>query len=167
MEDEIVDIVDEEDNVIKKMKRSEAEKNNCRLRVAKILVFNEEEKLVIQKRIDDKKRNYPGMWDIGIGETVKSDECYEDAAIRGLQEEYGIKVEYLQYLFKFVFRGSLCRNYAVYKVYVNEPVKFDPKEIEKIKKVTKNDLIQMFDIKKFTPPSIPIYQKYLEINNGN
>jgi len=160
---EYVDIVDEEDNVIDTVTRKEAEDKTLRMRSSKILVFDEDENLIIQKRSNDKKRTYPGMWDIAVAETVQAGESYLDAASRGLKEEYGICCEDIKFLFKFLFTGTETkRNYEVFKVYNNDKINFDKKEVEKIRVVNKKQLLEMFDEEEFTPSSIPIYEEYLK-----
>lgn len=94
MQDEYLDIVDENDNVIGKDTRENIYNNGLEhnVRVINIFVFNSEGKLLLPKK-SIKSRFFPGRFDFSCGEHVVSGEDYYQAAIRGLEEELGIKGE--------------------------------------------------------------------------
>ena len=78
MKDEPVDIVDEKDNVIDTVPRSEMRKNNLRHRTAYFMVFNSKGELLITKR-SKTKDIYPDLYEIPGGTLGKS-ESYEENA---------------------------------------------------------------------------------------
>jgi|GEM_PF-1471426 len=109
--DELIDIVDAQDRVIKTMWRSEASKNwqimcdNKEYRRAALsFVANKKGEICLMRRTENKSY-LPGYWAIPGG-GVMSGESYEAAFKRELQEEVGINAQpensrYLGYLKPF------------------------------------------------------------------
>eukprot|EP01080_Neovahlkampfia_damariscottae_P006313 gene6313-10320_t len=64
-----------------------------------IFVFNKNNELLIQKRANNKGKlflrvKFPRyLWDLSVTEHLKENETYESGAIRGLEEELGIKIK--------------------------------------------------------------------------
>jgi len=67
---EYVDIVDENDRIIKCVTRKEMRKNGLRHRGTAILVFNSHGQLFVHKRTITKDI-FPGFYDIAVGELSK------------------------------------------------------------------------------------------------
>ncbi len=89
-QDEIFDIVDQRDRVIGKATRGEVHKDPSLIhRSIAILVYRNDE-LFLQKRSMTKDA-FPGVWTCSVAGHVDSGESYEEAAIREMQEELGIK----------------------------------------------------------------------------
>lgn len=109
--DELIDIVDAQDRVIKIMWRSEASKNWRAMcdnkefrRAALAFVANKKNEICLMRRTEDKSY-LPGYWAIPGG-GVMTGESYEVAFKRELQEEVGIiahtdNSRYLGYLKPF------------------------------------------------------------------
>lgn len=97
---EIFDLVDQDDNVIGTATRDECHKNNLRHRAVHILVFNPKGELFIQKR-SKTKDVFPGLLEGSASGHVSSGETYEEAAVRELEEELGIKDHKLNEVAKF------------------------------------------------------------------
>ncbi len=72
-------------------KGEDVPKGSYRLAV-KLLVFNSEKKMLIQKRSSEKKE-YPAMWDISVRGSVISGETSEEGIKRETKEELGIDIE--------------------------------------------------------------------------
>ncbi len=89
-ETEAVEIVDGGDRPLAVMSLSEAHRQSLRHRTVLVLVYNPEGKVYIQKR-SRSKRLYPGRWDISVSGHVLANESREDAALRELDEELGIR----------------------------------------------------------------------------
>jgi isopentenyl-diphosphate delta-isomerase type 1 len=87
---EPVDLVDKNDKVIGTTTKEHAHQTGEIHRAVHVFVFNSEGKIFLQLRAKDKFL-FPGVWDSSVGEHIKKSEEYETAAIRGLQEELGIK----------------------------------------------------------------------------
>ena len=91
--DEYLDLVDENDNVVGKKKRSEVYAENLsNFRVINAFVINLKGEIWIPRRAA-KKRIYPLCLDMSMGGHVESGESYEDALRRELREELNINVD--------------------------------------------------------------------------
>src|SRR3989344_5920035 len=91
--DELLDLVNEEDEVIGTVWRSEAHKNPSKIhREIAVAVFNHKGEVLIQQR-SMKKTNDPGEWKITAAGHVASGENPKDSAEREVLEELGIKVK--------------------------------------------------------------------------
>jgi 16S rRNA (adenine1518-N6/adenine1519-N6)-dimethyltransferase len=87
--EELFDVVDEQDVVLRPETRDVVHVNNLRHRAVHMLLFNSQGELFLQKRSMWKDRN-PGLWDSSAAGHVDSGENYIQAAHRELQEELGI-----------------------------------------------------------------------------
>jgi isopentenyl-diphosphate delta-isomerase len=93
--DEYLDIVDENDNVIGKKKRSLVYAENLsNFRVVNAFVVNSHGKIWIPRRSANKTL-YPLSLDVSIGGHVESGEDYADALIREAHEELNINIDEL------------------------------------------------------------------------
>lgn len=92
---ELVDVVDEDDRPLAIMPLQEAHKQGLRHRAVFVLLYNNENKIYLQRR-SKKKQLYPGRWDLSATGHVQSGESREGAALRELHEELGISLEKLQ-----------------------------------------------------------------------
>ncbi len=91
--DEYLDLVDENDNVVGKKKRSEVYAEDLsNFRVVNAFVINSKREIWIPRRSAD-KRIYPLCLDMSMGGHVESGESYEDALGRELREELNIDVD--------------------------------------------------------------------------
>ena len=93
--EELFDVVDEQDTVLRPETRGVVHVNNLRHRAVHMLLFNAKGELFLQKRSMWKDRN-PGLWDSSAAGHVDSGEDYLQAARRELQEELGIPAPELQ-----------------------------------------------------------------------
>ncbi|QQG46410.1 MAG: NUDIX hydrolase [Candidatus Niyogibacteria bacterium] len=91
--DEYLDLVDENDNVVGKKKRSEVYADGLsNFRVVNVFIVNSKGEIWIPRRAAD-KRIYPLCLDMSMGGHVESGESYEDAFKRELREELNIDVD--------------------------------------------------------------------------
>lgn len=158
---EYVDIVDEQDKVIRVVSRAEMRKNNLLHRVSTIFVFNKKHELLIQKRTLTKDIHH-GLWDASAGETVVSGESYDTAAHRGLHEELGLTNSVLKPLFKFLYQGKDTSGwYQVYTTTYEGP--FDPQqeEIDELKFVSVDQLQHEIDIPCYSPSFQALFHEYV------
>lgn len=85
--DEFLDLVDENDNVVGKKKRSEVYAEHLsNFRVVNAFVVNTKGEIWIPRRVAD-KRIFPLCLDMSMGGHVESGESYEDTLKRETQEE--------------------------------------------------------------------------------
>lgn len=66
-------------------------------RAVQLLVYNQEDKLFLQKR-SSRKRFYPGRWDVSARGHILPNESAEEAAMRTLQSELRLDVDRLTLL---------------------------------------------------------------------
>ena len=97
-QEEWLDIVNEDDEVIGMMPRSEAwdQKLFSSLRSSWLMIKNSEGKLWIPRRHESKKI-LPGALDGSVSGLVSAGETYEQALIRETQEEIGIDLMHVPY----------------------------------------------------------------------
>lgn len=87
--DELFDVVDEQDRVLRQATRAEVHEQGLIHRAVHILVFNKNRDCLLQKRSMLKDR-HPGVWDSSAAGHLDAGEDYETAARRELAEELGI-----------------------------------------------------------------------------
>ncbi|MBR5523200.1 MAG: NUDIX domain-containing protein, partial [Akkermansia sp.] len=88
-DDELFDVVDEQDRVLRQATRKEVHDGALLHRAVHVLVFNKNHDCLLQKRSLLKDR-HPGVWDSSAAGHLDAGESYEDAARRELKEELGI-----------------------------------------------------------------------------
>ena len=88
--EEMFDVVDENDCILRSEPRDVVHVNNLRHRAVHMLLFNSSGELYLQKRSIWKDRN-PSRWDSSAAGHVDSGETYVDSARRELREELGIE----------------------------------------------------------------------------
>ncbi len=94
--DEYLDLVDENDQVINKKKRSEIyEENLSNFRVVNAFIINSKGELWLPRRTAEKKL-FPLCLDMSIGGHVESGESYKNALYREAKEELNIDLTPLQ-----------------------------------------------------------------------
>lgn len=127
--EEFLDIVDEDDNVIRQATWKEMMDKGLLHRTANVFVFNSKGELFVHRRAEHLKL-YPGMWDVKVGGSVRSGETYADAAKRELMEETGIKNAKLSELFMMkTRRRENPVNRAIFKCVYDGKIALDPGEV--------------------------------------
>jgi 8-oxo-dGTP pyrophosphatase MutT (NUDIX family) len=154
MTEELVDIVDDDDNVIGTVTRSEMRANRLQHRSVGIAVIAGDGRLLIHRR-SETKDIWPGWWDIAAGGVVASGESYEDAARRELAEELGIVDTPIEYLGRAHYvdddLAAMCRGYRVVH---DGPFTFADGEVAESLWVTFDELDAMRVTHRFLPDSI-------------
>jgi isopentenyldiphosphate isomerase len=90
MQEELLDVIDSEGNVINTLPRDRIHGDPSLVhRVVHILVFNKDNRLLLQKRSMEKDVA-PGRWDTSVGGHVNAGESIEKALMREMEEELGI-----------------------------------------------------------------------------
>lgn len=127
---ELFDVVDEQDNALRQEARDTVHEQNLLHRAVHIFVFNKHKDLFLQKRSRLKDR-HPGVWDSSAAGHLDAGEAYEQAAIRELGEELGIKDVELEEL----GRVGACENTGwehirLYAARYDGAIRFPCSEIE-------------------------------------
>ena len=89
-DDELVDVVDENDRVLRTVRRDEMRREGLRHRATYVLLFNSTGQLFVHRRTSDKDV-YPSYFDCAFGGVVGAGESYDEAARRELAEEAGLE----------------------------------------------------------------------------
>jgi len=89
--DEIFDVVNERDEVIRQERRSEVHRKGLRHRAVHILFFNPRGEVFLQKR-SMIKDTWPGRWDSSASGHLDAGEDYDACAVREVREELGWEI---------------------------------------------------------------------------
>ncbi|MFH1439255.1 MAG: NUDIX domain-containing protein [Candidatus Woesearchaeota archaeon] len=157
--------VDEDDNVIEKVLRSEARKKNLFHRSTSIIVFNSKGDILVHKRTLTKDI-YPGYYDLAVGGGLSYGESYLEGAKREVEEEIGVKDAELTFLFKFRYEKDEENNRIktftnIYKLIFDGQIRFQEEEVESGKFISLEKLKEMMKLEKFCPDNLAMFEKYL------
>ena len=126
--EEYLDLVDELDNVIGLMARTQVyEKGLSNFRVINAFLKNDKGELWIPKRTAT-KRLFPLCLDVSVGGHVSSGETYEQSFIRELEEELNIDasmVEYKQIAYLTPQEQNVSAFSTVYEIYTDQDTDFN------------------------------------------
>lgn len=89
-DDELFDVVDEEDRVLRQATRGEVHANGLLHRAVHVFAINRHGELLLQRR-SRLKDVHPGVWDSSVAGHLDAGEDYADAARREMAEEMGIE----------------------------------------------------------------------------
>ena len=123
-------VVDEEDRVIGEETREECHKSKLIHRSVYIFLINSKKEIFIQKR-SMAKDLYPGYYTGSATGHVNYGETYDQAALRELEEELGIKAP-LRRLGKFKSFSDIEKEIStLYLCHYDGEIRFNKKEISK------------------------------------
>eukprot|EP00889_Picochlorum_renovo_P006922 jgi/Picre1/33952/NNA_001430.t1 len=91
-EDEVFDIVDESNTVVRQEYRGVVHRTGLLHRAVYCWVYDTQGRLLLQKRSPLKKIG-PNQWDLSLAEHLQPGESYREAVVRGLKEELGISLQ--------------------------------------------------------------------------
>jgi isopentenyl-diphosphate delta-isomerase type 1 len=135
VEDEMLDVVDDNDRVIRQEKRGIIHAQRLMHRAVHILIFNDAGQVLLQRRSANKD-TFPNRWDSSSSGHVNAGEDYLESALRELGEELGIRdigAEFLTPLFKINAHPETGREFVwVYKARYNGPFTPLPSEISHV-----------------------------------
>ncbi len=139
---EILDVVDENDVVVDQQPRHIVHQKNLLHRAVHALVFDEDDRMYLQKRSMSKDSN-PGLWDTSVGGHLDSGETYDQALIRETEEELGIVLALVP---ERLFKLSACEQTGyefiwIYKINYSGEIKPCPIEITEGRWVDYQELI--------------------------
>lgn len=161
---EILAIVNEKDEVIGKATRKEIHENGTLHREVNIFILNSKNELLLQKRKDR------AIWDFGTSGHFPYNQTYEEAAVREVFEELGIKIKKSELIFvaKEINHSTQIVNNRFAKIFLlkkdfnlNE-FNIDKDEILEVKYFNENDLNEL--LKKETATTgvlAKVLKKYL------
>lgn len=162
---EMIDIVDENDKVIGKATWKEAQEKGLIFRSANSIVLNTKGQIFVHKRSKN-LLTFPGMYDVKFGGIVNLGESYEEAAMRELKEEAGIKNPKLEFLFPLKFRmGRYKNNRKVFQCVYDGKLKLQKEEIEEGTFMTIRDIEKLMKEGKLSPSGESVYKEFLQWKN--
>ncbi len=132
--EEYLDIIDENDKVIRQESRRTVHQSGLWHRGVHVFLFTPDRKLLIQQRSKTQDTS-PGALDCSVSEHIKAGESYYEGAIRGLREELGIKNVKLKRLmyFKMNYGPNDNEFSELYEgEYLEEQLTIDPVEVAQI-----------------------------------
>jgi isopentenyldiphosphate isomerase len=122
MSEELVDVIDELDRVVATVTRSRVRAEHLLHRVASVLVFRPDGRLLVHRRTDTKDV-FPGAFDCFVSGVVTAGEGYEEARDRELREEMGIEGAGAVELFRHRYEGIDDRSWsAIFAITWDGPV---------------------------------------------
>ncbi|MFE3117040.1 NUDIX domain-containing protein [Streptomyces niveus] len=131
--DEIIDIVDEHDHVVRQASRGEAYAQGLRHRCVFVLARDAENRIFVHRRTAT-KTVFPSRYDMFVGGVVGAGETYDEAALREAEEELGVSgLPRPVPVFTFLYEtpdGGLSWWSRVYEVRCVLPVSPQVEEIE-------------------------------------
>jgi isopentenyldiphosphate isomerase len=144
IDDELLDVVDDSDNVIGTINRSDYQApGQGYLRAVGVLLMNDNGKLWIPVR-NKQKTLAPNSLDFSAGEHVGSGESYIDAAVRGLKEELRIDTQASSLIFlgDMYPTNSLPYFHKLYLYRTNETPNFNPLDYQSFRWMDKQALLK-------------------------
>lgn len=145
MEDELLDLVNEQDEIIGTVWKSEAHKNPKLIhREIAIAVFNDGGKVLLQQRSMNKTQ--PGSWKITAAGHIGNGENPINAAKRELKEELGLEVKPI--FFKKIFQAE--KNEAKFYWTYYALVSGEPERKLDYSEVMDSKWVKVEDLKSFS-----------------
>ncbi len=127
--EELFDIVDEQDQIVGQALRSVVHRDKLRHRAVHILVFDLQDRLLMQLR-SASKDEFPLCYTSSASGHLGAGETYAAAAVRELAEELGI-VDAPEFLTKLPASEETSHEFtAVYRLVTDQVPKPHPEEIE-------------------------------------
>jgi isopentenyldiphosphate isomerase len=143
-EDELLEVVDDYGRVVGREPRARCHADPAlRHRAVHVLVRNSSGQWFLQKR-SPTRRVQPGRWDSAVGGHVRPGEGWEEAALRELREELGLKLaspDALVRLHDYVWRSEVeTECVRTYLLEAEGPFEPHPDEIEEGRFWTEDEL---------------------------
>lgn len=163
---EIVDLINQNDEVIGQATKNECHKNGLLHRSVFVFLFDEQERMILQKR-SSKKKIRPSKITAAACGHVKAGESTKNAALRELEEELGISTE-LQPSIKTI--GPYDYDKELIHLYIgktNLQPKQNPDEIDDLLYLTVNEIKSYIenDSMDFGASFKKVFAEFLLINH--
>lgn len=153
--------VDEQDQPLGSIRRSELRERGLIGRGTFILLFNSAGDLCVHRRTLSKAL-YPGYWDVAAGGMVQSDETYAESAARELEEELGVSGVPLSEHEHFFFDQPGNRLWcAVFSAVWDGPLRLQPEEVLEARFIPVVEALSESVHKPYCPDSLAALKRYL------
>ena len=121
--------------------------------VIHLFVFDEQGRLLVQRRVDD-KASWPGMWDISLGGIAQTGDDSRRAAEREAKEELGLTLDLSDTEPVFSFRAPRTfDDYWMVQIDSSTPLTLQPEEVAEAKWVTRQEWKALLDTHQVIPYS--------------
>ena len=158
---ETVDVVDDQDRVLRQATRAEMRRANLLHRAVYVLVRNRRGELFVHRRTDTKDV-YPGRWDVTVGGVVAAGEDYLSAARRELREELGVTTDDLSPLGAFRYEDASTRVLGMSFLVEHEgPVTLQAEEIASGGFATLVEVERLIAERPCCPDGVVVLRRYL------
>ncbi len=157
---EFLDHVDEKDNVLGSYAKKEIYDNKMSHRIVHVIVFNKKNEMLLQLQSHNKKY-CPLHWVSSTAGHVRSKESYEEAALREMMEEIGIKTK-----INFAYKDLITDVDGVKKFIVTfignfeGPFNFNEIEVENVKFFSMDEIKELIKKENFHPQLLFILKKH-------
>jgi isopentenyldiphosphate isomerase len=161
-DEEMLDIVDDNDRVIRAARRRTVLDEYHIHRAVVFFVFDRDGNVFVNKRSATKEL-YPGYWSIAFGGHVLAGESYDGAALREVQEETGLFDRPVQIGAYKKRTADERENVRVYRVVASRSLDLFEEEIEQGQFVTlaeMNVMLGRFDFLPETPDLLKILNEH-------
>ena len=142
------------------MKRGSRSQKNKRHLVVNICIFNSENKMLIQKRNDDKEV-WPSLWQVTASGSAIAGETSQQAAQRELLEEVGVDYDFKNIVPKVSMASptSFRDFYIIHKDVDMNELKLQEEEVSQVKWADEKEILDMLHSKTF----VPNYESFISL----
>lgn len=159
--------VDEHDNLLGALVRSDLRERGLIGRGTYIMLFNSAGELCVHRRTLS-KAIYPGYWDVAAGGMVQADESYAESAARELEEELGVSGVELTAHDHFYFEDTGNRLWcSAFSAVWDGPLKLQPEEVLEARFIPVDQVMQEILHKPYCSDSLAALQRYLKAQQSN
>jgi isopentenyldiphosphate isomerase len=158
-DEELVYEVDENDRILRVVRRGELTDENLRHRSVYILFRDKSGRILVHRRAEV-KRVFPKYYDMFVSGMVPAGETYDQAARREAAEEVGQRNVVLRPLGKWRFDHDKVPQWAaLYTATVTGPVVPQPEEVEWFDFLTEDELAESIAQHDFCPDSLYFHRR--------
>ncbi|SEM89161.1 Isopentenyldiphosphate isomerase [Pseudomonas sp. ok272] len=158
---ELIAWVDEHDNLLGALVRSDLRERGLIGRGTYIMLFNSAGDLCVHQRTFSKAL-YPGFWDVAAGGMVAADETYAESAARELAEELGVSGVAMTAHDHFYFEDAGSRLWcAAFSAVWDGPLSLQPEEVLQARFIPIEQVLLEIQQKPYCPDSLAALQRYL------
>jgi isopentenyldiphosphate isomerase len=162
-DEELVYEVDENDRILRIVRRGELTDKSLRHRSVDILFRDSAGRILVHRRAAV-KRVFPQYYDMFVAGMVPAGESYDQAARREAAEEVGQRNVVLRPVGRWRFDDAEVPQWgSVYTATVTGPVVPQPEEVEWFGFLTEAELAEKIEQDDFCPDSLFFYHQYRKL----
>lgn len=155
--DELLPVMDSRQRTLYLEKRSIIHQQGLIHLAVHVMVFNSDGKILIQKR-SAQKDTYPLYWDVSVGGHLSPGEACQQAAMRELKEELGIKGAKIEFLSKIkASRQTDWEHIYLYRTIYDGAISPTASEITEIRWISPEELSAQIHLKKLSATPALLY----------